>query len=292
VYHANDWAALPFAARAAAAVGGRYVYDSHEYGVEQGLDRWRWRLVYPRYVRALEGRYIGGAAFVSTVGDGIAELLQRDYELGRQPLVIRNMPAYQSMPLRAAGEPMTVLYHGAFGTNRGLEDLVRSVSLWRSQFRLVVRGFGSRAYVEHLRRVAAESPAADRICFVEPVPMSALIPEANRADIGVHAIPGTSSQTRLSLPNKFFEYVMAGLAVCVTDLPEMGRLVRRHDLGRTIAGGGPAAIAAAINGFTRQSVTAYKANSLHAARELCWEHERDTLLQAYDCLAVDGSGRR
>ena len=63
--------------------------------------------------------------------------------------------------------------------------------------------------------------------------MTALVREAAAFDIGFFALPGHSRHNEFALPNKFFEYIMAGLALCVTDLPEMARLIRRHMLGVT-----------------------------------------------------------
>jgi hypothetical protein len=44
----------------------------------------------------------------------------------------------------------------------------------------------------------------------------------------------------------------------------------------------PAAIAAAMNGFTRSAIDTFKRRSLEAARELCWAQESRTMLVAYD----------
>ena len=74
--------------------------------------------------------------------------------------------------------------------------------------------------------------------------MTALVREASAYDVGLFALPGNSRHNEFALPNKFFEYVMAGLALCVSDLPEMARLVRqvrhrRNDFRRRDAGDRP-----------------------------------------------------
>ena len=72
---------------------------------------------------------------------------------------------------------------------------------------------------------------SERLTIEPPVPFDQIVPAANRADIGYFVHLDTSPQRRFVLPNKFFEYVMAGLALCVSDLPEMARLVRQYDMG-------------------------------------------------------------
>src|SRR5262249_55992574 len=81
--------------------------------------------------------------------------------------------------------------------------------------------------------------------------------------------------------NKVVECVVAGLALCVTDLPEMARLLREHDLGVTFPRVDPVAIAAAVNGLDPDAIDRYKRNALTAARELCWERESERLVTAY-----------
>ena len=86
---------------------------------------------------------------------------------------------------------------------------------------------------------------------------------------------------RFTLPNKFFEYVQARLALCVADLPEMARLVKQHELGVLVPHIGPEAIAEQINSLTRERINAYKQASMKAARVLSWQNEAAVMLEAY-----------
>jgi glycosyltransferase involved in cell wall biosynthesis len=280
LYLANDWRALPIGCEAARATGARLAYDSHEYGVGEFAERRLWRAVFPRYIDFLEREAIGKAAFVSAVGEGIARLLQERYDLPTTPIVIRNVPDYRPMPLRPVSSPVRVLYHGQFLPNRGLEPLVESVRWWRPELSLHLRGYGPRRYEGFLKRLIDGSPARDRIHIHPPARMLDLVPLANESDIGIHPLLATSDQTRFSLPNKLFEYLMAGLAVCVSDLPEMASIVRRYGVGVLLSSTTPDAIAAAVNGIDLSVLPELKARALAAARELCWEKEKRVLVEA------------
>jgi glycosyltransferase involved in cell wall biosynthesis len=177
-----------------------------------------------------------------------------------------------------------VLYHGIVTPGRGLEVAIDSVADWRPEFDLTIRGPGGSDYLDALRRRIAERGLSSRIILVPPVPMTELVREAAAYDVGFFALPGSSRHNEFALPNKFFEYVMAGLALCLTDLPEMARLVRAYRLGVTFRSVDPQSIAGAINALDPASIDRYKRNALEAACELCWEREAERLVSAYGAL--------
>lgn len=281
VWLANDWSMLPCAARLAQEEGGIYGYDTHEFAVEEYAEKPKWRLVHRPLVAALENAFIRNAAIVSAVSEGIAERLDQRYRLPQRSMTVRNTPAYEAVSFRPTGERIRVLYHGLVAIGRGLEQAIDSVTAWRPEFDLTIRGPGDLAYVDELRQRIERSGIAGRVSLVPPVAMTALVREAAAFDIGFFALPGHSRHNEFALPNKFFEYVMAGLALCVSELPEMARLVRQYDLGVTIPRVLPGDIAAAINRLDRAFIDRCKRRALVAARELCWERESGRLVAAY-----------
>ena len=290
VWLANDWTMLPLAARLAREKGGIYGYDTHEFAAEEYGEKRKWRLWHRPMVCALERAFIGRAAIVSAVSAGIADRLGEIYALPRPSIVVRNTPPFEPAVFRATGERVRVLYHGIVTPGRGLEATIDSVADWRPEFDLTIRGPGAADYLGALQRRIDASSAAGRVRLAPPVAMTALVREATVFDIGFFALPGSSRHNQFALPNKFFEYVMAGLALCVTDLPEMGRLIRQYDLGVTLAEVEPRAIAAAINGLDRGRIDACKKQALRAARELCWEHESGRLVAAYAAAVRQTAG--
>ena len=287
VWLANDWIALPIAARIAKEKGGTYVYDTHEFAVEEYAEKLHWRTWKRPLVRAVERQYIGDAAVVSSVSAGISGRLDAMYQLPRPSLVVRNTPFYRRFRFRPTGERVRVLYHGIIVIGRGLEQTIDSVVSWRPEFELTLRGPENSGYSDMLRQRIRDAGLEKRVRLVPPVPMTALVEEATAFDIGFFALPGHSRHNEFALPNKFFEYMMAGLALCVSDLPEMARLVEEHQLGALIPTLDPAAIASAINSFDRERIDACKRNALAAAEELCWERESARMVTAYRQLVPE-----
>ena len=153
--------------------------------------------------------------------------------------------------------------------------------LWRPEFRFVLRGYSDPAYVAQLRQVADEVGVADRLEIQPPVPFDQIVPAANEADVGYFVHLDTSPQRRFALPNKFFEYVMAGLALVVSDLPEMARLVRQYSLGTLVPECAEESIARIINSLDKTRIDEMKKNSLAAAKELNWDAEKERMMSLY-----------
>jgi glycosyltransferase involved in cell wall biosynthesis len=278
----HDYFTAPIAARLASRCGVNFVLDCHEYAVEQYAHRLLWRLEERPWVWTLQRRFINRASVVTTVCEGISGMIQRDYRLSTAPLVVRSLPFYQSLPFRPVGTPIVVLYHGNLSPQRGLEVTVKSVALWRPEFRLLLRGPGSERYLGYLRLLAERHGVSHRVSIEPPVPFPDIIPAANHADIGFFVQEDLSLHKHFALPNKLFDYIMAGTAICVADLPEMARVVTDHGVGRLVRQVTPEGIAEVINSFSRDDINGYKQRSLEAARELCWEREAPAMVTAYE----------
>ena len=205
---------------------------------------------------------------------------QERYRLEKPPTTVRNMPHYQECEFHEPGAVLEVVFHGAIAVSRGIEAVVGSVASWPENVRLTLRGSADVAYLEQLRRLAGDG--LDRIVFAPSVPMTELVTAASSADVGVFALPDYGRQMANALPNKLFEYIMAGLAVCVSDLPAMAGVVDTWGCGLKIERPfGPEQVSAAIHRLVTSDVSAMKRASLEAARELNWGRESEWYLQVF-----------
>jgi len=286
IWLANDWITLPIAARLATENGGIYVYDTHEFALEEYQERLIWRFAQKPIVAALEKNFIGGAKQVTAVSSGIADRLTEIYQLPKAALTVRNMPHYVEVPFRPTPPVVRVLYHGIVAPGRGLEAAIDSVPKWSLDRQFYIRGPGSDDYLAAIRKRIEEAGLQSRVFVIPPVPMTELVVAASEFDVGFFALPGHSLHNEYALPNKFFEYAMAGLALCVSRLPEMTLILSKHELGSTFATVTPELIAAAVNELSREKIDQYKRNSLVAAKELCWEAESLNFVSALTALVV------
>jgi glycogen synthase len=290
VVYCNDWLTLPVGAAVRRIRGAKLVYDTHELATREHIQNWKWRLVSHRAVAVLEKRNIHAADLVLTVSEGIAKALQNLYKLARKPTVIRNLPAYRAISFREIRAPASILFHGLIRPERGLEELIDSMPDWRLCDRLVIRGYGQQYYIDSLRDRAVAKGLGHRVAFQPRVSPDRLITEAASADIGYLALPGTTEHYEYALPNKLFEYLMAGLPVMATRRAEMAAILASTGAG-FLTDLAPQSLAATLNGLSVDKLNEMRRAALAAAKTLNWEHEKARLTEAVGSLASIMSGR-
>ncbi|MEN5083798.1 glycosyltransferase [Bosea sp. TWI1241] len=281
---AHNYYTADIAAALAKESGAKIVIDAHEYSPGEYAYDAAWVRDERPYVVEIEGHYMRKADLVVAVSDGIAEMLNRDYEVNRPVLAIRSIPFRNPQLFRSVGERIKVLYHGDISRGRFIHDAIESMQWWRPEFDLVLRGGGDPDYIASLIEKARELNVAHRVQLEPPVAFNDIVPAANLADIGYFSSDNFSAQADYVLPNKFFEYIQAGLALCVTDLKEMRRVTQQFNLGKLIPQHSARAIADTINSFTREDIEEYKWAALQAAEVLNWECEQVAFVEACNAL--------
>ncbi|HEY7349245.1 MAG TPA: glycosyltransferase family 4 protein [Ktedonobacterales bacterium] len=288
VYHAQDTKALPACCIAAWLRRKPLIFDAHELPlVEQGVTRWR-RLhaLATRAFRWMIPRCIA----VITVSPPIAQELQRRYG-GPTPVLIRNMPNYQSpissdrlrRQLGLSPQTQIALYQGNLQPNRGLDRLVYAAKFLDPGVVIVM--MGRNVMDIDLEALIAQEGVADRVKVLPPVPYEELLEWTASADIGLTLFdPGYSFSIRMCLPNKLFEYLMAGLPVLASSLDAVADVLKTYDVGVVAPSLEPAEIGEAINRLLADSaaLARMRKNALAAAqKDLRWDVESQRLLQLY-----------
>jgi glycogen synthase len=159
---------------------------------------------------------------------------------------------------------------------------VRAAALWKSDTKIIIRGHSEGETASELAALARDVGAVDKVIMEPAVPFADMLPKANEADVGYFVYRDGSPQRRFVLPNKFFEYQMAGLGLMISDLPEMSALTTHFGSGIIVDDVSPEAVARAVDSLSNEEINAFKQASLKAAETLCWEREQDVLLQSID----------
>ena len=282
VVHAHDVNTLPTAWLAARLSRARLVYDAHEISTSrEGYSSFR------KLVGLVEKALMPSADGTITTTEARAKFFARAYGINR-PVVLQNRPREQrpqaSERIRqemGLNEPWPiVLYQGGVQQGRGLERLARVAAQVPGAYFVFIGGGRLDA---SLRQIAQELRLEDRVRFIPTVSLADLPSYTASADIGVQPIENTCLNHYTTDSNKLFEYVQAGLPVIASDLPEIRRIVRQHDLGLLVPAGNSEALAVAL----RRMVGDAKLRAHHAARArtaapaLSWEVQEHLLVELY-----------
>jgi len=268
---------LPLALRAVR--GAKVIFDAHEYFPRQFEDRILSRLLFLKYTAYVCKTYIPKAAAMITVSDGIADQYEKD--TGVRPVVWYNAPFYEDIEpnLRDNGvKSIRMIHHGMANPSRKLENMIELMRHLDARFRLdlmLVADGGLQGYLEKLRGMAESD---SRIRFLPPVPMQEVVRFSSQYDIGLYLLEPNSFNHLHALPNKFFEFIQARLAVAIGPLPEMARIVRQYDCGVVSSDFAPKSLAERLMALDHAKINYYKSQSHKAARELCAEQNKDKLL--------------
>jgi glycosyltransferase involved in cell wall biosynthesis len=158
-----------------------------------------------------------------------ANLAQRELRFSDDKLcIVWNVPRRAEVPAAAPGSeaPLIVYYHGSISPQRLPETVALAVRRMAGRVRLRIAGYeapSARGYVRHL----VGEPSWAKNTFVEyvgVVPRAELLKEAARAHIGLALIPFDTDDLNMNYmagaSNKPFDYMAAGLALLVSDLPD------------------------------------------------------------------------
>jgi glycosyltransferase involved in cell wall biosynthesis len=226
VVHAHDVETLAAGWLLARGRRARLVYDAHElYGDEEPDPPRLYRFVVRRIERLLAPR----ADAVVTVGAPIAEELQRTLRLRELPGVVLSAPPVAQLERAPRGDgPLLAVYQGAAGPGRRVADLLDAMP-HAGDTHLTIRVVNVDR--DALRREVASRGLSDRVDIAPPVAPEQVCEALLGFHVGLVINRPVTRNDELVLPNKLFEYLMAGLAVVVPRLPGLAPLVESEEVG-------------------------------------------------------------
>lgn len=279
--HCNDFNTMWIGVLAKLFSGSRVVYDSHELWPDRN-GRWEARA----WLLAAEWLFVRVADEVVTVSPAIAERMARRYRIPA-PTIVRNVPdAAPAAP--APTDDHLVVYVGALLAHRGLEQAIDAIALVPG-IRLRVIGPGGAGLIGELRARAQAAGVGERFDVADPVPPDAVVRAIGGAAAGLSLFQPTCASHELTLPNKLFEYVAAGVPVLTSDVAESAAFVREHGVGEVVAAGDPQDIARGLRRLLDPAaITAMRPRLQRAAQRFTWERERAALAGVYARAAQRG----
>lgn len=251
------------------------VYDAHELFTEQKEIKSRpviykcWKWIEKFSVPKFKNGY--------TVNEFISNELQKLYQV--QYAIVRNVPAYFSLPNKQEQPKPYFIYQGAVNEGRSFETLIPALQHVNTTLRIC----GTGNFISETKKLTKEFNVENKVIFEGLVLPKDLKIISTNAFAGIMIFEEYGLNQVQSLANRFFDYIMAGIPQICINFPEYKRINDQYQIAYMINDVKMETIANAMNKLMTDSVLyeTLKQNCLKAREELNWSFEQKKLLNFY-----------
>lgn len=275
----NDVDALPAGVAAIEANKScKLVLDLHEYPTREmtGGGDWRWER--KPLVTGILKRMARKAHGTVTVADSFASLMQKEFRM-KKPIIVRSAPELVdvSRGAKLEGEKIHLIHHGAAMPAREPERLIKACRQLDERYVLHLMLTGSNEYIAELKQFA-EQTCPGRVHFEDPVKPNEIVSAISRFDMGLYILPPVSFNDLHAMPNKFFDFIVAGLAVATAPSVNMAKITRDNDIGWVADDFEPATMANRLNALSKEDIEKCRANALKLREKINAKTELEKLV--------------
>ncbi len=263
------------------------VYDAHELfsEVPEVISRPKIQ----RFWLGIERYIVPKVKHSYTVSQSIVEEFRTRYNVDFQ--LIRNLPVRQDFKFKISDfksqisnlKSPILLYQGALNEGRGIETAIEAMQhIDHAELWLVGEGDLSKI----LRGSVQEKKLENKVKFLGYITPDKLHDITLQATIGLNIPENKGLSYYYSLPNKFLDYIQAGLPQISVDWVEFQRLNDAFDIALLIPNTDIDTVVTAIKRLLEDAAyyQKLKRNCLKAAEILCWEEEEKKLIAFYKNL--------
>lgn len=254
--------------------GKKRVHDAHELFVE--LKEVISRPSISRMWNAIANFAVPRFPIGYTVGAGIVYELKKRY--GVDYGLVRNITVLKPLSIPPKPEKY-ILYQGAVNVGRRFEQLIPAMQYVDAP--LIICGEGN--FYEEAQALVKEYKLEHKITFKGYVPPEELRSYTLGAWAGITLFEDTSLSNRLSLANRFFDYMHNGVPQLCIKYEEYELVNDEFEIAYLIDEPTPENIATALNKLLHDEAYHQRLqdNTLKAREKYCWQHEAQTLLNIY-----------
>ncbi len=250
------------------------VYDAHELFCE--MEEVVTRPPTQKMWYAIERHTVPHFPFGYTVNESYVREYRRMY--GVQYAIVRNATVLRPLGIPAKPEKI-ILYQGAVNHGRCFPELIAAMR--EVDARLVICGEGN--FYEEAQALVRQYGLEQKVTFTGYVKPEELAAYTLRAYIGITLFVATSLSNELSLANRFFDYMHAGVPQLGMAYPEYEAVNSQFEVASLLREVTPQTIAAALSRMLRDEryYQRLQENCLRAREIYCWQKEEERLLAVY-----------
>ncbi len=173
-----------------------------------------------------------------------------------------------------------LLYLGSLHPWKGVDTLIRAMAHLKQAAELHIVG-GNEQRIAELRKLAEELNVTARVVFHGPVEPGKRFEYIHQADICLLPLTDTGLGGRYTSPLKLFEYMAAGKAVIVSDLPSMRQVLTPEQNALLVPTGEPEAFAQAIEQLLADKELRVRLGNAAKSRvqSFSWRARSETILR-------------
>ena len=213
------------------------VYDSRELYTQLGglnskpLRQHFWSWIEKKYITKVQ------SVIVTAPGDGT--ILNNIYN-NLNLVLIYNFPSRKMIPtgkyslrkkLKLSKEKTIFLYQGVLHEGRGIKQMIKLLIHFKNAIAVII---GEGTFKNKFKNYAQSLGLGKRTHFYGAVPYLDLLEVSADANIGFSLIKPISKSYEQALPNKLFEYALAGIPIIASKLPEMEKVIIEYKIGYTV----------------------------------------------------------
>jgi glycosyltransferase involved in cell wall biosynthesis len=260
------------------------VYDAHELFCE--MEEVVTRPSTQKMWYAIERHTVPNFTLGYTVNESYVREYRRMY--GVRYSIVRNATVLRPLVIPPKPEKI-ILYQGAVNHGRCFPELIRAMQ--HVDARLVICGEGN-FYVD-AQALVQELGLGQKVIFEGYVKPEALTAYTLSAYIGITLFVATSLSNELSLANRFFDYMHAGVPQLCMNYPEYAAVNGQFEVAMLLDAVTPQTVAEALNRMlNEESYYAHLQTQCLLARELyCWQKEEERLLEVYARIFNSQTGK-
>jgi glycosyltransferase involved in cell wall biosynthesis len=212
-----------------------------------------------------------------TVCEPIAKEFYSMY--GVQYSVIRNVPFYYEKVGNSGTDNRFFIYQGAVNEGRSFETLIPAMKA--SVLPLKIYGDGN--YLKQTQDLIEKNGVRDKVKLMGKLEPEVLKDATLHAYAGITLFENSGQSNYLSLANRFFDYIQAGIPQLCVDYPSYREINNKYEVALLIKDLSPESIAQALNLLAHDRVLygRLKQNCLDAKKELNWQEEEKKIISIY-----------
>jgi glycosyltransferase involved in cell wall biosynthesis len=279
---AHTQSALPAAAAAATKWNAKLGFDCEDLLSETG-DR------FSEANRLIEHRYLRHCDYVTATSHAMARQLSSMYHIPLPTVLYNVFPIAQADGMlppaqRPAHTRLRLYWVGqTIGLDRGLQDAFEACAGLAGQVEIHLRGQISTAHKRALLVAGERFGVAAGLYFHPRIHPDELIRSMADYDVGLALETPENRNYNLTVTNKLFSYMLAGLAIAATDTPGQREIMSQAPgAGILYPASDARALRTHLNLWLNDGLWMTRAKQIawEAARtRFCWDIEQKTFLQ-------------